>query len=96
MVRPRTSPSRSATTSGNFVLTGVPAGTHQIVVFDQWLDQIIEYSTVTVPDNQVLSSTYTTCRSFSWFTNIGLNAFVDLDGNGVQGATLSRALRRYR
>jgi hypothetical protein len=73
--------------NGNFVLTGVPAGTHQIVVFDQWLDQIIEYSTVTVADNATAPIDVGDVPVFSWFTNIGLNAFVDLNGDGVQNAT---------
>ena len=34
---------------GNFVLHNVPAGNHQVVVWDQWLDQIIAYFAVNVP-----------------------------------------------
>ncbi len=34
---------------GNFTLNNVPAGNHQVVVWDQWLDQIIAYFAVNVP-----------------------------------------------
>ncbi|MDB6091076.1 MAG: multicopper oxidase type 3 [Gammaproteobacteria bacterium] len=34
---------------GNFKLTGIPGGNHQVVVWDQWLDQIIAYFSVNVP-----------------------------------------------
>jgi hypothetical protein len=34
---------------GNFTLSNVPAGSFEVQVFDQWLDQIIQAQAVTVP-----------------------------------------------
>ena len=71
---------------GNFTMTGIPAGSYEIAIFDQWLDQIIQTYAVTVP-----ASTPTTTRSatrgnipvLSWFTQYDQNIFMDTNGNGV-------------
>ncbi len=74
--------------NGNFTLTGVPVGTHQVVVWDQWLDQIISYTTVTVPP-PVAPATSTTVAMgnipvFSWFTHVKASIYTDLNKNGVR------------
>ena len=71
---------------GSFSFAGVPDGTYQVVIWDQWLDQIIEYKSVTVPNATTVAGVTNmgNVPVFSWFTNIGLNAFMDANGNGVQ------------
>lgn len=72
---------------GNFSFAGIPDGTYQVVVWDQWLDQILEYKSVTVP-NTTTAAHVTDMGNvpvFSWFTNIELNAFIDSPPyNGVK------------
>ncbi|MGC4121321.1 MAG: Ig-like domain-containing protein [Myxococcales bacterium] len=67
---------------GNFTLTAVPAGTFELAVFDQWLDQIIQSVAVTVP-----AATATVdlgnIAVLSWFTQYDQNIFQDLNQNGV-------------
>jgi len=70
---------------GSFRLTGVPVGTYQLAVSDQWLDQIMEYKTVTVP----VGSTGATIDVrdvpvFSWFTRVETSTYMDLNQNGVR------------
>ena len=66
---------------GNFTLKNVPAGTHMLVVFDQWLNQIISYKEVTVP-----AATPTVAMGdvavFSWFTQVTQSAYLDLNQDG--------------
>ena len=71
--------------NGNFTLTGVPPGLHEIVIWDQWLDQIIAKKAVTVPqgDNQIVATG--TTPVFSWFTRIEQTACLDLDLPGTPG-----------
>jgi FtsP/CotA-like multicopper oxidase with cupredoxin domain len=70
---------------GNFKFTGVPDDTYQIVVWDQWLDQIVQYKSVTVPATAGATTTAVgNVPVLSWFTNIEQNAFMDLNGDGVQ------------
>ncbi|MEA3151398.1 MAG: hypothetical protein QOD56_2337, partial [Gammaproteobacteria bacterium] len=68
--------------AGNFTLTGVPAGQHEIVIWDQWLDQIIAYKALTVP-NGATSVVAGDIPVFSWFTRVQQSAFIDLNQNGV-------------
>lgn len=71
--------------NGNFTFTGVPDGTYQIVVWDQWLDQIIQSKAVTVPATVGVPTTAVgNVPVFSWFTNIEQNAFIDQNGDGVK------------
>ena len=62
---------------GNFTFTGVPNGTYELVIWDQWLDQIIASRTITVPGNNNVGNV----PVFSWFSRIENNVFVD-DGGG--------------
>ena len=45
----RTLPSRRATRR-TFTFSHIPADNYQVVVWDEWLDQIINYSSQAVPD----------------------------------------------
>ena len=47
---------------GNFTLTGVPAGTYELAVWDQWLDQIIQTVAVDVPPSEPPSVAWATSR----------------------------------
>lgn len=66
---------------GNFTLAGVPDGTYQLQIFDQWLDQIIQASAVTVAGADVALGNIPV---LSWFTQQDLNIYQDLNRNGVQ------------
>ncbi|HEY3446132.1 MAG TPA: Ig-like domain-containing protein [Myxococcales bacterium] len=67
---------------GNFTLTGVPAGSFELAVFDQWLDQIIQTSAVTVPA-AIATVALGDLPVLSWFTQYDQNIFQDLNRNGV-------------
>jgi hypothetical protein len=70
---------------GNFKFTGIPDGTYQAVVWDEYLDQIIQYKTVTLPaTNGVALTDMGNIPVLSWFTNIEMTSFIDLNGDGVQ------------
>ena len=67
---------------GNFTLTGVAPGDYQIVIWDQWLDQIISYYYVNVPA-EAQNTTITMPQPldvFNWFTHVQTSQFVDADG----------------
>ncbi|HEX4597380.1 MAG TPA: hypothetical protein VH278_06305, partial [Burkholderiaceae bacterium] len=69
--------------NGNFTFTGIPDGTWGLVVFDQWLDLIVDGSskTVTVSGGQAVDLTY---AAFTWQTHLWSNAYMDLNGNGIR------------
>jgi hypothetical protein len=72
---------------GSFTLTGIPAGTYQLAVWDQWLDQIIEYKTVTVPaGSSGATIAVGNVPVFSWFTRVETSTYMDLNKNGVRDA----------
>ncbi len=79
--------------NGNFSFSGIPDGTYQVVVWDEWLDQIINYTSVTVPDptTQATSVDMGTIPVFSWFTRIETTAFMDLNGSHLAGPNKSWA-----
>ena len=62
---------------GNFTLANIPDGSYQIVVWDEWLDLIIEYKDVTVAGTDVAMGNV---PAFSWFTRIETSTFMDDDG----------------
>ncbi|BDG10827.1 Ig-like domain-containing protein [Anaeromyxobacter paludicola] len=66
---------------GNFSLAGVPAGSYDLAVFDQWLDQIIQNVAVTVPPNTTTVA-LGNIPVLSWFTQYDQNIFMDANGNG--------------
>ncbi len=80
--------------NGNFKFSGIPDGNWALVVGDVWNDLIIDGSSKPVN----LCSSTTLCPAatrtpttynldfptFSWQTHIWTNAFMDLNGNGIQ------------
>jgi hypothetical protein len=66
---------------GNFTLTGLPDGQYQLAVWDQWLDQIINYKSVTVNGKDVDMGDFTV---FSWFESLYTSTYFDLNQNGVR------------
>ena len=76
---------------GNFTLNNVPYGSHQIVVWDQWLDQIIAYFNVDVPAPMPPSTATQNINLgdvpvLSWFTLVQENAFVYDNSNCATAA----------
>ena len=69
-------------TEGNFTLTGVPDGVFDLAVFDQWLDQIIQNISVTVPAGTEAVA-LGDIPVLSWFTHHDQNIYQDLNRNGV-------------
>ncbi|MDB6084496.1 MAG: multicopper oxidase type 3, partial [Gammaproteobacteria bacterium] len=70
---------------GNFSLKNVPAGEHELVIWDQWLDQIIAYKALTVlPSASPSIVNAGDIPVFSWFTSVAQSAFIDLNQNGVK------------
>ena len=67
--------------NGNFSLQNVPAGAYQLVVWDQWLDQIIQAVSVTVGTSDVVAMGNIPVRS--WFTQFNQNIFMDRNNNGT-------------
>jgi parallel beta-helix repeat protein len=67
---------------GSFTLTGIPDGTYQIVVWDDYLDQIIAYQTVTVAGSDVALAAPIAVNA--WFTRTEHNVFLDANKNGVR------------
>ncbi len=62
---------------GSFTLSNIPNGTYELVVWDQWLDQIIATRALTVPGGGNVGNV----PVFSWFSRVENNVFVD-DGGG--------------
>jgi hypothetical protein len=69
--------------NGNFTFTGIPDGNWGLVVFDQWLDMIVDGSSkaVNVSGGRTVNLTY---AGFTWQTHLWSNSFIDLNGNGIQ------------
>jgi hypothetical protein len=66
---------------GTYALTGVPAGSYQLVAWDEWLDQIIAYKYVTVPaGSNAATIDMGKTPVFSWFTRVETHTFFDIDG----------------
>ncbi|MFL9988588.1 Ig-like domain-containing protein [Paraburkholderia sediminicola] len=71
--------------NGNFTLNNIPDGTHELVIWDQWLDQIIAMQAVTLPDaTQGHNVSLPHIPVFSWFTRVEQSAYMDLNKNGVR------------
>ena len=67
---------------GNFTLKNVPVGQHELVIWDQWLDQIIAKKQVSVAGPGTVDVGHVPV--FSWFTRVEQSAFIDLNKNGVR------------
>ena len=70
---------------GSFALPNVPAGSYQLAIWDQWLDQIIQAKAVTVApaDTTVALGNIPV---LSWFTQYDQNIFMDTNKNGIYDA----------
>ncbi|CAN5817624.1 hypothetical protein BH11PSE8_BH11PSE8_39850 [soil metagenome] len=64
---------------GKFELTGVPSGSYELVIWDQWLDQIIQSQAVTVGAANVALGNIPV---LGWFTQYDQNIFLDTNKNG--------------
>ena len=62
---------------GNFTLSKVPAGSYEIAVFDQWLDQIIQAVAVSVPEGGNQTVAMGNIPVLSWFTQYDQNIFME-------------------
>jgi hypothetical protein len=67
---------------GNFTLSKVPAGTFEIDIFDQWLDQIIQAQAVTVAPGAPTVA-LGNIPVLTWFTQYDQNIYQDLNKNGI-------------
>jgi FtsP/CotA-like multicopper oxidase with cupredoxin domain len=65
---------------GQFEIPNVPNGTYELVVWDDYLDQIIAFRTVTVASAAV---DLDTIPVFNWFARLEHNVFLD-DGAGTE------------
>ena len=77
--------------NGNYTFKNIPDGNWSLVVGDQWNDLIVDGSSKPVdvctgatcvaktPNPYLIDSS-----TFSWQTHVWTNAFMDLDGNGIQ------------
>jgi FtsP/CotA-like multicopper oxidase with cupredoxin domain len=68
--------------NGKFTLSGIPDGAHELVIWDQWLDQIIGTAAVTVSNGAAVDMG--TIPEFSWFTHAETSTFLDLNKDGVR------------
>ncbi len=65
---------------GGFSISGVPDGTYQLVVWDDYLDQIIAFRTVTVRDGG--GGDLGNVPVFQWFSRLEHNVFLDKNEDG--------------
>jgi hypothetical protein len=65
---------------GNFKLTGLPNGTYEVAVWDQWLDQIIQTVAVTINNADYAMNNVPV---LSWFTQYDQNIYMDLNKDGI-------------
>jgi hypothetical protein len=68
---------------GNFTLSGIPSGSYEVAVFDEWLDQIIQTVAVSVGTSDVAMGNIPV---LSWFTQYDQNIFMDNNNNGIYDA----------
>jgi hypothetical protein len=75
---------------GTFQLDNIPSGDYELVIWDQWLDQIIQFEAVTVPAATVAVPKPVVDKGdipvLSWFTQYDQNIYVDSNGNGKYDA----------
>jgi hypothetical protein len=75
--------------SGNFTITGVPAGDYELVVFDSNLDLVIALLPVSVNVDGSCSTLTGSCNLsevsvFNWFARMESTVFLDLNQNGFR------------
>ncbi len=69
-----------ADSEGNFTMNGIPDGTYQLAIWDDYLDQIIHFRVVNLPaDNGV----HQQIPVNNWFTRAEHTVFLDENENGV-------------
>ena len=71
---------------GSFTLSNVPTGTFDMVIWDQWLDQIIQTKVVTITDLSPTNVALGNIPVLSWFTQHDQNIFMDTNRNGIYDA----------
>ncbi len=86
---------------GSFTLANVPAGSYEIAIWDQWLDQIIQAVAVSVPEGGNQTVAMGSIPVLSWFTQYDQNIFMDANNNGrydagEQGIANVTMTTRYR
>jgi large repetitive protein len=74
--------SKPCNPDGTFSIPNVPPGSYQLVVWDEYLDRIINFSTVTVPDGQGAEIALQEVPVFNWFNRFQTRVFYDANQNG--------------
>jgi hypothetical protein len=69
--------------TGHITFSGVPDGNWAIVVFDQWLDIIVDGSSKPINVTGGVTANYD-IPAFTWQQHIWTNTYMDLNGNGIQ------------
>ncbi|PHS17138.1 MAG: hypothetical protein COA86_10815 [Kangiella sp.] len=69
-----------ANEDGTFSLPNIPDGLYQLVVWDAYLDQVIAYRGVSLPDGADVGN----MPVFQWFTRSEHHVFLDENQNGVR------------
>ncbi len=65
---------------GSFILDGIPDGTYQLVIWDTYLDQIIDFRLITLPGGNDVGNV----PVFLWFGRLEHNVFLDTNENGIR------------
>jgi len=76
--------------TGNFTMTGVPNGQYELVVWDEWQDQILEYLSLTVNGADVAMGD---APVFSWFQSVYTRTYLD---NGVDNPGIAQVPTNIR
>src|SRR5712672_610000 len=71
---------------GTFSMSGLPNGTWRITVFDQWNDMLVDGLSTPVLLGGGATTDLKDIAMNQWQANIYTTRFLDLDGNGLQGA----------
>ena len=71
-----------AADDGSFSINGIPDGTYQLVVWDSYLDQVIGYRSLILPDGGNVGNV----PIFQWFARAEHNVFLDENQNGKRDA----------
>jgi hypothetical protein len=74
---------------GSFTITGVPPGSYEVAIWDQWLDQIIQTNAVTVTNANIAMGNIPV---LSWFTQYDQNILLDETNTCNVGSPASIAL----
>jgi hypothetical protein len=69
--------------TGHITFAGVPDGNWALVLFDQWLDLIVDGSSKPIDVTGGVTRNFD-IPAFSWQQHIWTNTYMDLNGNGIQ------------